>query len=178
MKKQFAFLIAAALILSIVSFAACGKTGDSVNGTEPTEEETLSAEENDAGTEAPEATEADDSALIDELKEKVVGEWGFPGDGKETDLERLTFNADGTGEYISLPSNRTLSFSYAISIDHRTYNNGEAYTENMLHMSYDTGESEDIIFFFNENGQMAFHDSDNGGYNGVMDALDVFTKYE
>ena len=46
----------------------------------------------------------------------------------------------------------------------------------MLKISYDNGETEDVIFFFTDNGQLAFHNSEDGGYFGVMDNLDVYTK--
>lgn len=44
-------------------------------------------------------------------------------------------------------------------------------------MSYDTGETEDILFFFNdETGHLAFHNSENGGYNGVIDCAEWTRK--
>ncbi|MBQ7687848.1 MAG: hypothetical protein IJT27_01390 [Clostridia bacterium] len=173
MKKTVALLIALAFILSL---AACGNSGKN-NAREPGADNTVSGAAQDLQTDAADepADEAqDDAAAVEALKEQIVGVWGFPGDGGE-DAERLTFNADGTGEYQTLNDKR-MSFTYEIYIDHRTYNNGAPYTENMFHMEYDTGETEDFIFFFTEAGKLAFHNSDNGGYNGVLDYFDNYTK--
>ena len=174
MKKVFALFIA---LFCILSLAACGNSGKN-NSPEPGTDDTasVSAQElqTDAATDAPTDEAQDDDAAVEALKEQIVGVWGFPGDGGE-DAERLTFNADGTGEYQTLNDKR-MSFTYEIYIDHRTYNNGAPYTENMFHMEYDTGETEDFIFFFTEAGKLAFHNSDNGGYNGVLDYFDNYTK--
>ena len=193
MKKILALLIASALILSLAACAASGR-----NDTAGADDETDHTE-TEAPAEAPQAGEAaeeaaglpgtveaageaagtqetgpeDDAAAAEALKETILGDWVYPGGGYE--LEHLTFNADGTGTYTGL-EDRQYSFTYDVMLDHRTYGNGEAYTENMLRMAYDTGETEDIIFFFNDSGQMVFHDSENGGYTGVMYCIDVFIK--
>ena len=162
----------------ILSLAACGGS-DKSSTTEP-ETSNTSTEAPQSDRETEEATDAlteeplDDDAAIETLKETIVGDWGFPGDGSFEDIEHLTFREDGTGTYKGPDKNYT--FTYVIHVDHRTYNNGAAYVENMLKMSYSTGETEDIIFFFTEQGKLAFHNSENGGYNGVMENLDVFTK--
>lgn len=174
MKKLIALLMTAVLALSL---AACGGAGKN-NTSEPDAGNTdVEMPQNDEATE--EATEAelqDDTAMVEELQERLTGDWGFPGNGTDDDIEHLTFNEDGTGSYASIASGKNYSFTYTIHIDHRTYNNGEAYVEYMLNMAYDNGETEDFIFFFNDNGQMAFHNSEDGGYFGVMDDIDVFTK--
>ena len=124
-------------------------------------------------TEAPSDEPQDDAAAVEALQKKIVGTWGFPGDGGEN-AERLTFNADGTGEYQSL-GDKHYTFTYVIYIDHRTYANGAPYTENMFTITYDTGDVEDIIFFFTEAGKLAFHNSENGGYSGMIDNFDSYT---
>ena len=176
MKKVFALFIALGLILS---FAACGNSGKNntpESGTDDTASESAQdVSTTDEATPASTDDAADDAAAVEALKEQIVGVWGFPGNGGE-DAERLTFHADGTGEYQTL-NDKHISFSYEIYIDHRTsYNNGVPYTENMFHMEYDTGETEDFIFFFTESGKLAFHNSENGGYNGVIDYFDNYTK--
>ena len=173
MKKFLALLIAAALILAL---AACGKT-EKDNASEPDTNDTVSAApQSDKETEAETETDTlTDEAPVEELKEKITGEWGFPGDGSSEDIEHLTFNADGTGTYRALPD-KNYTFHYMIHIDHTTYGNGEPYVENMFKIDYDTGESEDFIFFFTDEGKLAFHNSENGGYSGVMSFIDAYTK--
>ena len=174
MKKGFTLFIALFFILSLVACGNSGKKDAPEPGTEDTASGFAQELQTDAATDAP--TDAqDDAAAVKALEEQIVGVWGFPGNGGE-DAERLTFHADGTGEYQTL-NDKHISFSYEIYIDHRTsYNNGVPYTENMFHMEYDTGETEDFIFFFTESGKLAFHNSENGGYNGVIDYFDNYTK--
>lgn len=168
MKKVFASLLALILVLS---FAACGNSGKP-DATEPDADETVSQPVPDDQTE--DATEPqDDAAAVADLQEQIVGTWGFPGDGGE-DAERLVFNADGTGDYQSL--DKHFSFTYVIYIDHRTYANDAPYTENMFTVTSDTGDVEDIIFFFTESGRLAFHNSDDGGYFGMFDNFGEYTK--
>ena len=155
MKKFFAVLIAGLLVLSL---AACGNSGGDTGET------TADAIETEAVTEAPETEQPDDTALAEAEKEKLIGSWSFPGlEGVET----LTFNEDGTGTYDNMDGNH-IQFNYLVTVDHQTYNNGEAYINYMLNMDYDTGESEDIIFFYTDENHLAFHNSENGGYSGVM----------
>ena len=171
MKKHIAALL---VLLLILALASCGRP--SGNGpTEPVTEESVTEE---APTGEQTTEEPDDETLVAELTEKLIGTWGYPGDGKTDDLERLTFNADGSGTYRGLPGGLDCDLTYAVHIDHRTYNNGTPYVEYMLEMKYGGGEEEDVIFFFTEQGKLAFHDGDNSGYNGVMDNLDVLTKEE
>lgn len=168
MKKVFALCIALVLILSA---AACGNSGKT-DVTEPAADDTAAQAVSDA--EAEDATEPqDDAAAAAALQEQIVGTWGFPGDGGE-DAERLVFNADGTGDYQSLDKHYT--FTYVIYIDHRAYANGAPYTENMFTVTFDTGDVEDIIFFFTESGKLAFHNSDDGGYFGMFDNFGEYTK--
>lgn len=174
MKKGIALFIA---LVFIVSLAACGKSGKN-DASAPDADNTVSEPAQDENTE--EATDAptdepqDDAAAAEALQEQIVGTWGYPGDGGE-DAERLTFNADGTGEYQSL-GDKHFSFTYVISIDHRTYSNGAPYTENLFTVTCETGEVEEIIFFFDDAGKLAFHNGDGGGYNGLFDNFGVYTK--
>lgn len=182
MKKLIVLLFAIVLVFSM---AACGNSGKNDASTPDTDNTSAAPEATEAGTEATQApedtteaesadTQAEDAAAVAELTEQIVGTWAFPGDGSPN-AEVLMFNADGTGDYQSI-GDKHYTFTYVIYIDHRTYNNGEAYTENMFTITYDTGDVEDIIFFFTEAGKLAFHNSENGGYTGMMDNFDVYTK--
>ena len=170
MKKLIALLLIAALALCL---AACGgKNGP----TEPAgnDETTAEAAPTDAETTEPEETEQTDEDLVAELTERLTGVWGYPGDGTE-DFEKLTFNADGTGSYRGVPD-KQYTFTYAIRIDHRTYANGEPYVEYMIKLDYDNGVTEDNIFFFTDSGKLAFHNAEDGGYNGQILFLDSLVK--
>ena len=170
MKKALVCFISLVLILSL---AACGKSGK----TDP------SVPDGTAATEAPapeetteEAADApqDDAAAIEALQERLTGTWGFPGNGGE-DAERITFRADGTGDYQSL-ANKHFTFTYELRIDHRTYANGAPYTVNMFTVTCDTGETEDNVFFFTDDGNLAFRSSDESSYSGVFDYIESFKK--
>ncbi len=107
----------------------------------------------------------DDNALAEAEKAKLVGEWNLDG----IDEIGLSFNEDGTGAYHFL-TEKTITFTYFVYVSHREYANGAPYDDYLLKMSYDNGEVEDILFFFNdETGHLAFHNSEHGGYNGVID---------
>ena len=170
MKKLLAFLIVSALVFTL---AACGGAGKD-NVTDPPADDTASVPTQTDDADVTGDEEQNDDAAAEELKNQLIGEWGFPGD--ETDIEHLTFGADGTGTYRSVITDKNYTFNYVVYIDHREYNNGEPYTESMLRMEYDNGETEDIIFFFTESGKLAFHNADNGGYIGAIDFTDAFTK--
>ena len=182
MKKIIVMLIALALVLSM---AACGNSGKNDASAPDTNNTSAAPESTEEGTEATETpedtteaesadTQAEDAAAVAELTDQIVGTWAFPGDGSPN-AEVLTFNADGTGDYQSI-GDKHYTFTYKIYIDHREYANGEPYTENMFTLTYDTGDVEDIIFFFTEAGKLAFHNSENGGYSGMIDNFDVYTK--
>lgn len=194
MKKLFAILLAAALILSL---AACGKSdsegkGDSGESTtaEPvrTEEKTEPATdaptetetepvtepepETEAVTEAPE-TEASDDALIEEALTQLMGEWTVSG----VDMERLTFREDGTGTYTGI-FDKDCTFTYAVSILHTEDNWVSDGTINLLHVAYDTGESEDITFDVRGDAgeKMVLHNGDyTSGYSGFLN-FDEFVR--
>ena len=71
---------------------------------------------------------------------------------------------------------KNISFTFLVSVSHKTFNNGAPYDDYMLKLSYDTGDVENVIFFFNDDtGNLVFHNSDNGGYCGVID-YDEWTK--
>lgn len=167
MKKFLALFLTLVFVLSM---AACGNSGKT-DATEPAANETVEPAQDEETEEAAEPQ--DDAAAVEALREQIVGTWGFPGDGGE-DAERLVFNADGTGDYQSLEKHYT--FTYVIYIDHRTYANGAPYTETMFTVTFDTGDVEDIIFFFTDTGKLAFHNSDDGGYFGMFDNFGEYTK--
>ena len=173
MKKLIALFIA---VMLVVSLAACGNTGKN-DPTQPAADNTTAEppqdEETTEATDAPTDEPQDDAAAAAELNARLCGDWIYPDNGPE--MERLTFNADGTGSYRGL-EDRNYTFTYEVYIDHRAYANGAPYDENILKVNYSTGETENIIFFFNDNGQMAFHNFEDGGYTGMMYALDLFTK--
>ncbi len=166
MKKLFALIITAALILS---FAACGGSGKN-DPSEPDAKDTdAQVSQSEAGTEdaagEPSAEQPDDYALIEAEKAKLTGKWTMNG----VEEISLVFNEDGTGRYTFM-SDKNIGFTYVVSVSHETYGNGAAYNDFLLNMTYETGEVEDIIFFFNEEtGNLAFHNSENGGYSGVID---------
>ena len=166
MKKLIALLITAALTLS---FAACGGPGKNAPSEPNAEDTAAEAPQGDEGTEeaaeAPADEPQDDAALAEAEKAKLIGEWNMSG----VDDILLTFNEDGTGAYKFL-TEKNITFTYLVSVSHKEYGNGEPYDDYLLNLSYDTGDVEDIIFFFNdETGNLVFHNSDNGGYSGVID---------
>ena len=174
MKKLFALLLASVMLITLAACSDSGKSGESDPVTENSSTEPSQSEKQTESTTEESTTEQQgDDAVVKELKNRLCGDWRFPAEGVE--MEHLKFNADGTGTYKGL-EDRNYTFTYVVHLDHRTYGNGEPYVENMLKMTYDNGETEDIIFFFNDNGQMAFHNSEDGGYTGVMYSLDLFTK--
>ena len=155
MKKLFELLI---VILLAVSMTACGSSGKEEPAPEGND---IPVEETETGE--SETEEMSDEELIEVLKERLIGEWHYPG----IDEERLIFNNDKTGTHDGIYAKQ--EFTYTVSIDHKEYGNGKPYINYMLHMKYDTGEEEDIIFFFNEEREtMAFHNSEDGGYSGVL----------
>ncbi len=169
MKKVFAMLIAAVLVLSL---AACGdsdkgKSSDSGKDSSAVEA-TQKAEETEAATEAvteePATEQVDDDTLIADRKKNLIGNWSYTG---MEDYLKLVFNEDGTGSYHGI-GGEDITFTYQIAVDHKEYGNGEPYVNTLLKMKYDTGETEDIIFWFNSETDMAFHNSDDGGYSGVL----------
>ena len=163
MKKILALLIVLKLI---VSLAACGNSGKGDVKETSAAEATQKVEETAAEieTEAPATEQPDDDTVIAEQMAKLIGSWTYPG---MDDYERLTFNDDGTGTYKGI-NDKDLSFNYTVSVDHKEYGNGEKYINTMLKMDYSTGETEDIIFWFNSDTEMAFHNSEDGGYSGVL----------
>lgn len=176
MKKLFALLCAAALAVSLAACGGSGKddTAQSANETSAAVT-TQTAETTEAVTEAPAETEApteEDPRMVVIKKEELVGDWTVTG---MEEFEHLTINEDGTGTYKGI-NEKDLSFTYELSPELKHFNNGEEYINNMLKVKYDNGESEDIIIFFTDQGKLAFHNSDNGGYSGVMNYIDAWTK--
>lgn len=177
MKRALTFFAATILRLS---FAACGnaetnKPTESSN--DKSEVTTQKYEETEATTVAPTeiaaTTEADDSSLIEAAKKQLTGSWNYPG----VDEELLTFNEDGTGTYTGI-GGKDYSFSYNVSVLRDTYNNGTEYTNNLMSVTYNTGETEDITFEFREDPdeKMIFHNSDyTSGYSGII-TFDEWTK--
>ena len=157
MKKILALLIAAVLALSL---AACGNSakGDTASADA---QATQAIEETAAETE--EVTEENPKMAVIG-KDQLIGSWTYPGmDG----YEDLTFNDDGTGSYVGLDGT-DLTFTYAINPVTETYGNTEEYVDNHMIVDYSNGETEDIIIFFSEENHLCFHNSENGGYNGIL----------
>ena len=150
MKRIFTLLM---IVLITLTVAGCGSS----KKEEPTETN------NDTPPVEETEKEPTDEEIINQLTETLVGEWHYPG----IDDEKLIFNADNTGKHDGVMSKQ--DFTYTVSVEHLEYANNGSYLEYYLNMKYDTGEEEDIIFFFNdERGTMGFHNSDNGGYGGVL----------
>lgn len=160
MKRLFAILIAAALVLSL---AACSGSGSSGKSDPTAAETTLTAELTEAATEEPAQTEADDAALIEETQKQLVGNWSYTG---MEDILRLTFNEDGTGSYTGLDG-ASFTFTYTITPVHKEYGNGKPYIDKTMTVNYDNGETEDIVIDFLD-GNLTFHTTDGGGYSGKM----------
>lgn len=156
MKKIIVMLIAVVLMLSL---AACGNSSKG-NTASSDAQSTQAVEETAAETEAP----TENPKMVTITNEELTGSWTYSG---LEDVEKLTFNNNGTGTYVSLDG-KDLSFTYAINPTTETYGNGEEYVDNHMIVEYDTGESEDIIIFFSEDQHLCFHNSENGGYSGVM----------
>ena len=166
MKKLFAILLVTA---SLLSLAACGGSDNSSQGKPDMSSTAAEAPQSEAEPEAVPAEETpeplDDEALAEAEKAKLIGDWTMNG----VEEIGLTFNEDGTGVYHFL-NEKIITFTYLVCVSHREYNIGAPYDDYLLKMNYDTGEVEDIIFFFNdETGHLAFHNSEHGGYGGVLD---------
>lgn len=73
---------------------------------------------------------------------------------------------------------KNYSFTYNVSIRRDTYNNGEEFMNNLMSITYNTGETEDITFEFREDPdeKMIFHNSDySSGYSGII-TFDEWTR--
>lgn len=168
MKKLFAVLLAAALLFAL---AACSNAGaepaDTPDTAEPSAQVTLPQTE----TEAPAAL-TDDGKLVVDLKTQLIGDWGYSG----YDGVRLTFRDNGTGSYLGLDGAER-SFLYLLSVAHEAYNNGEEYVNYQMSLKYDNGASEDVIIDLRENDgtELVLHNSEGGGYSGLID-FDVWGK--
>ena len=104
-----------------------------------------------------------DAELAEAAKDSLIGTWSYVG---MEEVERLIFDEDGTGTYMGL-SDRNYSFTYAVSIVHKEYNNGDPYIDTVLTISYNTGESEEIVIRFREDTQeLTFSTADGGSYSG------------
>lgn len=168
MKNLIALLIAVILILSL---AACGNSDKGGSSEKDKSEATAAATEKveeteaptEAATEAPEPTEEDPNMVVIQ-QDELIGSWTFPG---MEGYEELTFNEDGTGSYKGI-NDKDLTFTYTLAPVTKQFANGADYIDNMLSMAYSTGETEDIIVFFNDEHHLCFHNSENGGYNGVI----------
>ena len=120
----------------------------------------------DEPTEAEATEEADDETLTKETMAKLVGDWTYTG---MEDYVKLTFNEDGTGSYEGIDVTG-LTFTYELTMEHKEFNNGEPYVDKTLKMNYSTGESEEIVIRFLEEGQetMTFSTTEGGGYTGIV----------
>ena len=147
MKKYLILLIAVMLILSS---AACG-------GSEKKEE--TNAGETGSTYDTPVNEPTDDPDDIAAQGAKLIGTWS----ATDWPPVTLTFNDDGTGSFTGQDES-SCSFTYS-QYDYHIFNSGDEY---MIKVDYDTGESEDIIFWYNEDGTLSFHNSEHGGYGGVM----------
>lgn len=166
MKKMTAVLMAFVLILSL---AACGESAsDSKSESSAPAAETVLATQAETKEEPTEAenTEVDDDTLIKETLAKLVGNWTY---GGMEDYVTLTFNEDGTGSFDDIDTTG-LTFTYTLTMEHKEFNNGEPYIEKTLKMTYSTGETEEIVIDFLQEGQeqLTFHNTEGGGYNGVI----------
>lgn len=164
----------------ILSLAACGgcssekKSESNSASAVETAQATEQSEQGDsvAGTWANDdesgetITFNDDETLTKETMAKLVGDWTYTG---MEDYVKLTFNEDGTGSYDGIDVTG-LSFTYELTMEHKEYGNGEPYIDQTLKVNYSTGESEEIVIGFLEEGQekLTFHTTEGGGYNGVI----------
>ncbi len=177
MKRALTFFAATILILSFVACGNAETNKPTESSNDKSEVTTQKYEETKATTVAPTeiaaTTEADDSSLIEAAKKQLTGSWNYPG----VDEELLTFNEDGTGTYTGI-GGKDYSFSYNVSVIRDTYNNGTEYTNNLMSVTYNTGETEDITFEFRKDAEekMIFHNSDySSGYSGII-TFDEWTK--
>lgn len=147
MKKYLALLLATALI---ISFAACGDSG---------KKEDTAPQQTAVSTEETLTGETDDPDDIAAQGAKLIGTWS----AEDWPPVKLIFNEDGTGSF-TRQDESSCSFTYS-QYDYHIFNSGDEY---MIKVDYETGESEDIIFWYSEDGRLCFHNSDHGGYGGVM----------
>lgn len=164
----------------ILSLAACGEGGSD----KKSESNSSSAAEMAQATEQSEQGDSvvgtwinddesgetitfnDDETLTKETMAKLVGDWTYTG---MEDYVKLTFNEDGTGSYEGIDVTG-LTFTYELTMEHKEFNNGEPYIDKTLKVNYSTGESEEIVIRFLEDGQetMTFSTTEGGGYTGVI----------
>ena len=168
MKKLFAFLTVTALLLSL---AACGGAGKSDSSESDKKDNVTATQQNNGETEnvPDESTsgQPDIEAIAETAKAKLIGKYNMSG----VDDISLVFNEDGTGEYKFLNEKR-ITFTYLVYAKE-----GMMDGDCMIKMTYDTDEVEDNIFFFNrDTGNLCFHNSENGGYNGVIEYSEWMKK--
>ena len=164
MKKLLALLIVTALVLSL---AACGDAGKNDPSEPDTKETFTDAPQSDEVTDEPTTEQPDDTGRAEEGRSKILGTWTMNG----VEEISLTFNEDGTGEYKYLDI-KTVTFTYSVYITEALKSD-----ECMIKVTYDTGDVEEFRFFFHyETGHLCFHNSEGGGYHGVIDYEDWTKK--
>ena len=161
MKKISALLIAAALVLSLAACSGAGKNAPSEPDTKNTVADAPQSDEETAeATDETTAGPLDDTARAEEGRSKLLGTWTMSG----VDEISLAFNEDGTGAYKYLDL-KTITFTYSVYITDALSDD-----ECMIKVTYDTGDVEDFRFFFNrDTANLCFHNSEGGGYNGVIE---------
>ena len=167
MKKLFALLIVAAMVLSLAACGGSEKPGPAEPDTKDAAAEApQSGEATDAATDEPTDAAPDDTARAAAGKEKIAGEWTMNG---VNDIS-LVFNEDGTGAYNFL-TEKNVTFTYLVYISPELSED-----ECMIKLTCDTGEVEDFRFFFNrDTGHLCFHSGEGGGYHGVLE-YDEWTR--
>ena len=154
MKKLLTVFI---LMLMVLSIAGCGgKKEEEVPVEEPVE--TVEPDE-------PVEEKVSDEDLASSLTNDLIGTWWYT----QVEPEKLVFNKDGTGAYNSINGD-DLTFTYKVTIEHRTYANGEPYDSYILNLDFSNDVSEQNIFWFqdDEHNTFAMHNYEDGGYFGVM----------
>ena len=151
------------LLLMVVSLAGCGSKKEE---EKPVEEPTEVVEEDE-----PVEETISDEDLAASLTKDLLGTWGY----STIEMEKLVFNDDGTGTYNSINGDE-LTFNYHVTIEHREYGNGTLYDSYILNMDFSNGETEQNIFWFqdDEHHQFAMHNYEDGGYSGVLQ----FNEYQ
>ncbi len=145
------------MMLMILCLAGCGnKKEEEVPVEEPTQEVVV---------EEPVEETVSDEDLAASLSSDLVGTWNY----SNIEQEKLVFNNDGTGTYNSINGD-DLTFNYKVTIEHRTFANGDPYDSYILNMDFSNGEKEQNIFWFqnDEHNMFALHNYEDGGYNGVL----------
>ena len=160
--KALVNLFAAALLA--LALAGCGSSnGGDANA--PKQDTTQPEQTQPADTQETTDAQPTDEELAAREVANLAGTWGH----RSLTDERLVFNPDGTGTYQGI-FDKDFTFTYTVTVEHRTYNNGEVYDSNILTITFDNGVTEQILYFYQDDAhtKIGLHNYEDGGYYGTL----------